>query len=181
MKKAVFPDGFLWGGATAANQCEGAYAEDGRGLSSVDVVPFGPDRMKVARGEMKMLACEAMGQTVAVEPANGTIGAPANGVLESVFETGHAFTLRMKDGTGLLVHIGVDTVNLKGKGFAVLKKQGDTVAAGEPVVKVDLAAVKAAGYSTQTMTVVAEPLDDASPVSFMPFGAAVTRGQKLNR
>ena len=53
------PDGFLWGGATAANQCEGAYNVDGRGLSSVDVVPFGPDRMKVARGEMKMLECDA--------------------------------------------------------------------------------------------------------------------------
>ena len=53
------PDGFLWGGATAANQCEGAYDADGRGLSSVDVVPFGPDRMKVARGEMKMLECDA--------------------------------------------------------------------------------------------------------------------------
>lgn len=52
------PEGFLWGGATAANQCEGAYDADGRGLSSVDVVPFGPDRMKVARGEMKMLACD---------------------------------------------------------------------------------------------------------------------------
>lgn len=43
------PEGFLWGGATAANQCEGAYDADGRGLSSVDVVPFGPDRMKVAQ------------------------------------------------------------------------------------------------------------------------------------
>ena len=53
------PEGFLWGGATAANQCEGAYDADGRGLSSVDVVPFGPDRMKVARGEMKMLACDS--------------------------------------------------------------------------------------------------------------------------
>ena len=52
------PEGFLWGGATAANQCEGAYNEDGRGLSSVDVVPFGPDRMPVARGMMKMLACD---------------------------------------------------------------------------------------------------------------------------
>lgn len=52
------PEGFLWGGATAANQCEGAYDADGRGLSSVDVVPFGPDRMKVARGEKTMLACE---------------------------------------------------------------------------------------------------------------------------
>ena len=53
------PDSFLWGGATAANQCEGAYLEDGRGLSTVDVVPYGPDRMKVARGVMKMLECDS--------------------------------------------------------------------------------------------------------------------------
>ena len=53
------PKGFLWGGATAANQCEGAYNEGGRGLSSVDVVPFGPDRMPVARGLKKMLECDS--------------------------------------------------------------------------------------------------------------------------
>lgn len=53
------PDNFLWGGATAANQCEGAYREGGRGLSSVDVIPFGPDRMPVARGQMKMLTCDS--------------------------------------------------------------------------------------------------------------------------
>ena len=53
------PENFLWGGATAANQCEGAYDQGGRGLSSVDVVPFGPDRMNVARGLTKMLACDA--------------------------------------------------------------------------------------------------------------------------
>ena len=58
MEKKTFPAGFLWGGATAANQCEGAYNEDGRGLSSVDVVPYGPERMKVNRGERKMLSCE---------------------------------------------------------------------------------------------------------------------------
>ena len=45
-----FPKDFLWGGATAANQCEGAYNEGGRGLSSVDVVPFGPDRFPVGHG-----------------------------------------------------------------------------------------------------------------------------------
>ena len=55
-------EGFLWGGATAANQCEGAYDVDGRGLSSVDVIPFGPDRMPVARGRMKMLECDAAHQ-----------------------------------------------------------------------------------------------------------------------
>ncbi len=51
-----------------------------------------------------------------------------------VFETGHAFAVRMKDGTGLLVHIGVDTVNMKGEGFKMLKKQGDEVKASGPVI-----------------------------------------------
>lgn len=54
----MFPENFLWGGATAANQCEGAYDSDGRGLSSVDVIPAGQDRMKVSRGERVMLSCE---------------------------------------------------------------------------------------------------------------------------
>ncbi len=64
-----FRENFLWGGATAANQCEGGYKEDGRGLANVDVVPHGPDRMKVSCGRLKMLehqagyyypACEAI-------------------------------------------------------------------------------------------------------------------------
>lgn len=54
-----FPKDFLWGGATAANQCEGAWDEDGKGLSTVDVIPFGEDRMKVNRGVMEMLQCDA--------------------------------------------------------------------------------------------------------------------------
>ncbi|MBQ4432078.1 MAG: family 1 glycosylhydrolase, partial [Synergistaceae bacterium] len=58
MSGKVFPSSFLWGGATAANQCEGAYDVDGRGLSSVDTIPAGHDRMKVARGEMEMLECK---------------------------------------------------------------------------------------------------------------------------
>ena len=57
VKYMKMKEDFLRGGATAANQCEGAYDQDGRGLSSVDVIPFGPDRMPVARGQMKMLAC----------------------------------------------------------------------------------------------------------------------------
>ena len=52
------PENFLWGGATAANQCEGGFNEGGKGLSSVDVIPFGPERMKIARGMRKMLDVE---------------------------------------------------------------------------------------------------------------------------
>lgn len=54
----AFPKDFLWGGATAANQCEGAYNADGRGLASVDVIPYGKDRFPVMLGLKKMLACD---------------------------------------------------------------------------------------------------------------------------
>ena len=54
-----FPKDFLWGGATAANQCEGAYNEGGRGPANVDVVPFGEDRFPVMFGKLKMLDCDA--------------------------------------------------------------------------------------------------------------------------
>lgn len=52
------PEGFLWGGATAANQCEGGYAEGGRGIANVDVIPAGPDRRAVMEGKLPMLSCD---------------------------------------------------------------------------------------------------------------------------
>lgn len=58
MNNSSFPENFLWGGATAANQCEGAYLEGGKGLSTVDVIPYGDDRFPVLLGEMKMLRCD---------------------------------------------------------------------------------------------------------------------------
>ena len=57
-EKLTFPDGFLWGGATAANQCEGAYDADGRGLANVDVVPIGEDRLAIITGKKKMFDFE---------------------------------------------------------------------------------------------------------------------------
>ncbi len=59
MKGYRMPEGFLWGGATAANQCEGAWNEGGRGLANVDLIPYGKDRWPVAQGKMKMLECDA--------------------------------------------------------------------------------------------------------------------------
>ncbi len=63
-----FPKGFLWGGATAANQCEGAWQADGKGLGFVDVTPFGPDRFPVATGYMEMLGCDDHISTPATRP-----------------------------------------------------------------------------------------------------------------
>ena len=124
-------------------------------------------------------ASEAMGQTVAVEPSDGIIASPANGTIELVFDTGHAFAVRMNNGAGIMVHIGIDTVNLQGKGFHVLKQKGDPVQAGEPVVRVDLDVVKDAGLSMQTMIIVTEPADD-NPIVYTSFGQ-VTRGQTITK
>ena len=144
-------------------------------VAFADGTLIGPDKMKDP-----MFAEGAMGQTIAIEPTSGTILSPANGTLEMIFETGHAFAVRMKDGTGLLVHIGVDTVNMKGEGFTPLKKQGEEVRAGEPVIRVNLKAVEAAGYSTQTMLVVTEPVNEDVPVSYIDFGP-VSAGQIITK
>lgn len=123
---------------------------------------------------------EMMGQTIGFDLKDGTIVSPANGELEALFPTGHAFAVRMADGTGLLVHIGVDTVNMNGEGFKVLAKQGDKVKAGQPIVKVDRDAVKKAGYEYTTMLIVTEPAEEGAKISYIPFGD-VTQGQVINQ
>lgn len=120
-----------------------------------------------------------MGQTVAIEPTEGTVVSPVNGTIEVAFPTGHAFGVRAKNGTGYLVHIGVDTVAMNGDGFKMLKKQGDEVKAGETVVKVDLAKVKAANHPATTMIIVTEPVD-GKEYNYIPFGP-VTKGQVISK
>ena len=106
-----------------------------------------------------MFAEQMMGKTIAFKLTDGTVCSPANGKVEVAFPTGHAFAIRMEDGTGLLVHIGVDTVSLDGKGFNMLVKVGDTVKAGQPCVKVDWSIVEKAELDTSTMLIITEPVD----------------------
>lgn len=140
-------------------------------IKETDIVSLGNGKM-ISPKEINdpMFAEEMMGQTIGFILSDGEVVAPATGKLEVLFPTGHAFALRMNDGTGLLVHIGIDTVNLKGKGFKVLKKQGDKVKAGEVVVKVDLDTVKQAGYDATTMLIVTEPIHDGEKINFIDFG-----------
>jgi Phosphotransferase system IIA components len=78
----------------------------------------------------------------------------------------HAFAVRRSDNEGILVHIGVDTVNLKGQGFKVLKKQGASVNAGEPIVLADLNIIKKAGLDTTVMLVITEPTTEGKKENF---------------
>lgn len=96
----------------------------------------------------------AMGKGVAIEPTDGTLYAPADGEIALVFPTGHAVGLNTSDGAEILMHIGMDTVELEGKGFETLVQKGETVKAGQPLVKFDIDAIKAAGYPVTTPIVV---------------------------
>lgn len=125
-----------------------------------------------------MFAENMMGKTIGIEPTDGDIVSPCDGEIEAFFPTGHAFGLRMADGTGVLVHIGIDTVNLGGAGFTALKKTGDKVKAGESVVKVDLESVKAAGCPITTMIIITEPVDGRN-YDYVDYGP-VTKGQKIS-
>ncbi|WP_217956281.1 beta-glucoside-specific PTS transporter subunit IIABC [Enterococcus gallinarum] len=96
----------------------------------------------------------AMGKGIAIDPANGTLVAPADGTITTLFPTGHAIGLTTTDGVEILMHIGMDTVELEGKGFEIFVKQEDQVKKGELLVKFDLSLIKEAGYSTVTPIVV---------------------------
>ncbi len=99
---------------------------------------------------------EMMGPSVAFKLKDKEVYAPCNGTLEVLYPTGHAFAIRMKDNTGILVHIGINTVKLKGKGFTVFAKQGQEVKAGDKIVAVDLKTIKNAGLDDSVILIKTE-------------------------
>ena len=98
-------------------------------------------------------ASEMLGTTVAVEPSDGRIAAPCDAEILNVFDTGHAVCLTTKSGGELLIHVGVDTVKMEGKGFTKKVADGDKVHAGDVLIEADLDAIREAGYPATTMVI----------------------------
>ena len=111
-----------------------------------------------------------VGQGVAVDPTEGVFVAPVTGTLTLVADTGHAFGLRTDEGLEVLVHVGIDTVTLKGEGFTRLRNVGDRVTAGTPIVEVDLPVVAARVPSVISPVLVTNP-DRFSVLGTTPSGA----------
>ncbi len=99
-------------------------------------------------------ASGAIGKGVIIEPEEGKIVAPFNAKVVSLYPTNHAIGLESEDGIELLIHIGIDTVNLNGKHFKALIKQDDYVKAGQELIEFDTEAIEKEGYSVQTMVIV---------------------------
>ncbi|AJS58198.1 beta-glucoside-specific PTS transporter subunit IIABC [Paenibacillus sp. IHBB 10380] len=96
----------------------------------------------------------AMGRGLAVAPTVGEVVAPMDGTVTSLFPTGHAIGITSEAGTDVLMHIGVNTVKLKGKHFTPMVKEGDKVKQGDLLIRFDLEQIKAAGYETVTPVIV---------------------------
>ena len=115
--------------------------------------PINGTQIPLAEVADETFASEMLGATVAVEPADGKIVAPCDGEVSNIFETGHAVCITTESGGELLIHIGIDTVKMDGKGFTKKVSDGDKVHAGDILVEADLEEIKNAGYQTTTMMI----------------------------
>jgi len=107
---------------------------------------------------------ELLGKGIAVEPTVGQIIAPADGVLTTLFPTNHAIGITTNDGIEILIHIGMDTVQLDGKHFRAVATQGDSIKKGQVLVEFDIEAIKAEGYSLVTPIIITNTKDYADVV-----------------
>ena len=100
------------------------------------------------------------GQGCAIVPdASGEAVAPISGVLVKLFEGGHAFGIAADGGVEMIVHLGLDTIELRGRGFERIATEGDRVEAGQPIVRFDLDEIRAGNYDPVTPVLVSNPED----------------------
>lgn len=117
-------------------------------------------------------ASGAMGPGLGIEPLDGRIVAPVSGTVLAAMDSGHAFGILTDDGVEVLVHVGIDTVQMRGAGFTGAVTQGARVAAGETLVNADLAAIAAAGHPATVILIVTNP-DDVGAVAVTGRGLVV--------
>jgi glucose PTS system EIICBA or EIICB component len=123
--------------------------------------------MNPIKGEIKdlstvpdeMFSQKMMGEGVVIDPADGFVYAPCDGVVATIFKTNHAVAIAADNGAEILIHIGIDTVKMNGEGFKGLVKNGDRVRAGQALIEFDLALVKARAKSHLTPFVITNSAD----------------------
>lgn len=104
-------------------------------------------------------ASEMMGKGIAINPKEGKVVSPINGIVQMIFKTKHAIGLKSQDGAEILIHIGMDTVQLDGKYFTAHVKDGDKVKVGDTLVEFDMDAIKKEGYELVTPVIITNTID----------------------
>lgn len=141
------------------------------------VSPLNGEAIALSDVKDEVFSSGAMGQGLAIKPSEGILHAPADGEIIMTFPTSHAIGMKTTDGAEILMHIGMDTVNLQGKGFETLVEKGQQVKAGDELVKFDIPAIEKAGYTVTTPIVIINS-KDYEAVEAAALGE-VKVGQKL--
>ena len=127
--------------------------------------PMDGEVVALANVDDNMFSHELLGKGTAIQPRDGKVYAPFDGQVQAMFKTNHAIGLRNEKGVELLIHVGMDTVNLEGKYFTPQVSQGQSVKKGELLLTFDLEAIKQAGYDTITPVIVTNTADFESVLS----------------
>ena len=145
------------GAASAAGAAASVPASAGAASADVDVcAPFAGDVVELSQVPDTSFAQGMVGEGFAVMPDAVDafdVCAPVDGTITMIFKTRHAFGMKTADGLDLLIHIGIDTVELKGEGFTALAKKGDTVTAGTPIIAVEAQKLRERGVNLITPVV----------------------------
>lgn len=121
--------------------------------------PMKGEIMPLSEVNDETFASEMMGKGIAIEPTDGKVVSPINGTVQTIFKTKHAIGLKSEDGTEILIHIGMDTVQLEGEHFKAYVKDGDKVKIGDTLIEFDTEAIKKKGYELTTPVIVTNTND----------------------
>jgi sugar PTS system EIIA component len=124
----------------------------------------------------KIFSRRIVGDGVAIQPKGNIIVAPACGELSVVFKTNHAFGMILENKTEVLVHIGINTLELNGKGFERLAAEGSKVKVGDPIIKFDRNYMEKKGYSV-IIPVIITNLENVSNINYLNINSNVKSGE----
>ncbi|WP_421410136.1 PTS system trehalose-specific EIIBC component [Streptococcus suis] len=154
----------------------GAVVETGATIELIS--PLTGQAKELSQATDPVFASGVMGQGVLIDPSEGILVAPVDGEVSVLFPTNHAVGITAANGVELLMHIGMDTVGLEGKGFTAHIKQGDKVKAGDKLINFDIDVIKAAGLVAETPVIVTNQTDfDTQVIGNLP--RAISQGEAI--
>lgn len=130
------------------------------------VAPVDGQLIQLDKVNDPVFAKKMMGDGFAIDPSNGIIVSPVKGTVSTVFPTKHAIMILSKDGLEIMLHLGIDTVELNGEPFEMKVREGNKISAGQIIANMDLGKIAAAKKDPTIMVIITDLKDIKSPIEY---------------